>query len=82
MIMLDATKSVTQREKLESELEAVGIRLNTQRPNVYFKVRLIMELSMDCHHTSRSDSLLTNQERPYLNRLKLEAASVSTPPAS
>lgn len=39
MIMLDATKSVTQKELLEAELEAVGIRLNTQRPNVYFKVR-------------------------------------------
>ena len=38
MIMLDATKSATQRELLEAELEAVGIRLNTQRPNVYFKV--------------------------------------------
>lgn len=39
MIMLDATKSATQKELLEAELEAVGIRLNTQRPNVYFKVR-------------------------------------------
>ncbi|KAF9086031.1 Developmentally-regulated GTP-binding protein 2 [Mortierella sp. GBA35] len=39
MIMLDATKSATQRELLEAELEAVGIRLNTQRPNVYFKIK-------------------------------------------
>jgi len=38
MIMLDATKSAQQRELLEAELEAVGIRLNTKRPNVYFKV--------------------------------------------
>jgi ribosome-interacting GTPase 1 len=38
MVMLDATKSETQRRLLEIELEAVGIRLNTQRPNVYFKV--------------------------------------------
>lgn len=38
MIMLDATKSITQRRLLEAELEAVGIRLNTQKPNVYFKV--------------------------------------------
>ncbi|KAF9366405.1 Developmentally-regulated GTP-binding protein 2 [Mortierella sp. NVP85] len=39
MIMLDATKSETQRRLLEIELEAVGIRLNTQKPNVYFKVK-------------------------------------------
>ncbi|KAG0268583.1 Developmentally-regulated GTP-binding protein 2 [Actinomortierella ambigua] len=39
MIMLDATKAQNQRELLEAELEAVGIRLNTQRPNVYFKVK-------------------------------------------
>lgn len=39
MIMLDATKSETQKELLETELEAVGIRLNTQKPNVYFKVK-------------------------------------------
>ncbi|KAF9198538.1 Developmentally-regulated GTP-binding protein 2 [Haplosporangium sp. Z 27] len=39
MIMLDATKSVTQRELLEAELEAVGIRLNTRKPNVYFKIK-------------------------------------------
>ncbi|KAF9583688.1 Developmentally-regulated GTP-binding protein 2 [Lunasporangiospora selenospora] len=39
MIMLDATKSDSQRELLEAELEAVGIRLNCEKPNVYFKVK-------------------------------------------
>lgn len=31
--MLDATKSVEQRRLLEVELDAVGIRLNKQKPD-------------------------------------------------
>ena len=38
VMMLDATKSSQQRILLERELEAVGIRLNRGKPNVYFKV--------------------------------------------
>lgn len=38
IIMLDATKSEVQRQLLEKELESVGIRLNKQKPNIYFKV--------------------------------------------
>lgn len=38
VMMLDATKSGQQRILLERELEAVGIRLNRGKPNVYFKV--------------------------------------------
>ncbi|CAB4378813.1 unnamed protein product [Rhizophagus irregularis] len=39
VMMLDATKSGQQRTLLERELEAVGIRLNRGKPNVYFKVK-------------------------------------------
>lgn len=39
IIMLDATKAEIHRQLLEAELEAVGIRLNKQKPNIYFKVR-------------------------------------------
>lgn len=39
LMMLDATKSSRQRELLEMELEAVGIRVNTHIPNIYFKVK-------------------------------------------
>ncbi|KAI9225713.1 MAG: P-loop containing nucleoside triphosphate hydrolase protein [Piptocephalis tieghemiana] len=39
LMMLDATKSKKQRELLETELEAIGIRLNQAKPNVYFKVK-------------------------------------------
>ncbi|KAL8581066.1 Developmentally-regulated GTP-binding protein 2 [Nucella lapillus] len=37
IIMLDAMKSEDHRQKLEAELEAVGIRLNRRKPNIYFK---------------------------------------------
>ncbi len=37
LVMLDATKSEEQRRLLEIELDAVGIRLNKQRPDVIFK---------------------------------------------
>ncbi|KAJ1857749.1 Ribosome-interacting GTPase 2 [Coemansia sp. RSA 2131] len=39
LMMLDATKSHMQRPLLEKELEAVGIRLNKKKPNIYFKVK-------------------------------------------
>ncbi|KAG8906823.1 Developmentally-regulated GTP-binding protein 2 [Tulasnella sp. 403] len=37
VMMLDATKSLQQRRLLEIELDAVGIRLNKQKPDVVFK---------------------------------------------
>jgi small GTP-binding protein len=40
MMMLDATKGEKQKEILEEELESVGIRLNRQKPEIYFKVLL------------------------------------------
>ncbi|KAI8622429.1 P-loop containing nucleoside triphosphate hydrolase protein [Chytriomyces sp. MP71] len=39
LMMLDATKGPRQRELLEIELEAVGIRINTSKPDIYFKVK-------------------------------------------
>lgn len=38
LMMLDATKQDVQRQLLEKELESVGIRLNKNKPNIYFKV--------------------------------------------
>ncbi|SCU85929.1 LADA_0D10902g1_1 [Lachancea dasiensis] len=37
LMVLDATKGAHQRESLEKELEAVGIRLNKEKPNIYYK---------------------------------------------
>jgi len=39
LMMLDATKGDIQKRLLEEELEAVGIRLNKQKPKIYFKTR-------------------------------------------
>lgn len=39
LIMLDATKSGEQRRLLEHELDAVGIRLNRNKPDIVFKRR-------------------------------------------
>ncbi|KAJ1912189.1 Ribosome-interacting GTPase 2 [Tieghemiomyces parasiticus] len=39
LMMLDATKSRKQRTLLEAELEAVGLRINTRKPNIYFKIK-------------------------------------------
>ena len=38
-MMLDATKPNVHRDLLTAELETVGIRLNKQRPNIYFKIK-------------------------------------------
>ena len=45
LMMLDAGKGEVQRRLLEKELESVGIRLNKQPPNIYFKVA-----EMTCLH--------------------------------
>lgn len=45
LMMLDATKKDVHRDLLERELESVGIRLNKQKPNIYFKVFLNLLLS-------------------------------------
>ena len=47
LMMLDATKGTRQRELLEKELEAVGIRVNREKPNIYFKVRSFLVLILD-----------------------------------
>lgn len=37
IMMLDATKRTEQRKLLEIELDAVGIRLNSHKPDIVFK---------------------------------------------
>jgi ribosome-interacting GTPase 1 len=39
LMMLDAIKGEIQKELLEKELEAVGIRLNKRPPDIYFKIK-------------------------------------------
>ncbi|CAH8610068.1 unnamed protein product [Heterobilharzia americana] len=46
IMMLDATKPDVHRTLLENELEAVGIRLNKRKPNIYFKPKKTGGLKM------------------------------------
>ncbi|KAJ7798609.1 P-loop containing nucleoside triphosphate hydrolase protein, partial [Mycena leptocephala] len=48
LIMLDATKSEEQRRLLEIELDAVGIRLNKQKPDIVFKRRTTGGITFNC----------------------------------
>ncbi|OZJ02672.1 Developmentally-regulated GTP-binding protein 2, partial [Bifiguratus adelaidae] len=67
LMMLDATKSHLQRPALEKELEAVGIRLNKQRPNVYFKVKKGGGLTFNatCKLTSLNEKMVYNILHDY-----------------
>ncbi|ODM94275.1 Developmentally-regulated GTP-binding protein 2 [Orchesella cincta] len=60
LMMLDATKGDVQRLLLEAELEAVGIRLNKQKPNIYFKVKKAGGLSFNstCPLTRMDEKLV------------------------
>ncbi|KAK5640805.1 hypothetical protein RI129_009352 [Pyrocoelia pectoralis] len=59
-MMLDATKQDIQRQLLEKELESVGIRLNKQKPNIYFKVKKGGGLSFNstCNLTKIDEKLV------------------------
>ncbi|EKM83604.1 hypothetical protein AGABI1DRAFT_50892 [Agaricus bisporus var. burnettii JB137-S8] len=48
IVMLDATKSEEQRRLLEIELDAVGIRLNKQKPDIVFKRRTTGGITFNC----------------------------------
>ncbi|EDO47586.1 predicted protein [Nematostella vectensis] len=39
LMMLDASKGEIQKKLLEKELESCGIRLNTKKPEIYFKIK-------------------------------------------
>ena len=59
-MMLDATKSEHQRRLLETELEAVGIRLNKKPPNIYFKKKKAGGLTVNamCRMTKCTEKLV------------------------
>ena len=62
IMMLDATKSTEQRKLLEIELDAVGIRLNKQKPDVVFKKKTtggVGTLSRLCDYTRSTDLAIT-----------------------
>ncbi|CDO96097.1 unnamed protein product [Kluyveromyces dobzhanskii CBS 2104] len=55
LMVLDATKGAHQRESLEKELEAVGIRLNKEKPNIYFKKKETGGIKINFASPSRSN---------------------------
>ncbi|EUB56054.1 Developmentally-regulated GTP-binding protein 2 [Echinococcus granulosus] len=60
LMMVDATKPLIQRELLERELESVGIRLNQQKPNVYFKQKKTggMQINSMCPLTHINEKMV------------------------
>ncbi|PGH13955.1 hypothetical protein AJ79_03370 [Helicocarpus griseus UAMH5409] len=67
MMVLDATKRAEQRALLEAELEAVGIRLNRDPPNIYLKVKKAggMKITFQTPPKNLDEKMLYNILRDY-----------------
>jgi uncharacterized protein len=66
-MVLDATKRATQRSLLTTELEAVGIRLNTHPPNIYLKPKKAggMKITFSSPPRHLDEKMLYNILRDY-----------------
>lgn len=88
LMVLDATKRAEQRAILESELEAVGIRLNREPPNIYLKPKKAggMKITFQATPKNLDEKMLHNILRDYkmLNCevLVRDENGVSSPPLS
>jgi len=67
LMVLDATKRAEQRALLEAELEAVGIRLNRDPPNIYLKVKKAggMKINFQSPPKYLDEKMLYNILRDY-----------------
>ncbi|KAI9791957.1 MAG: Ribosome-interacting GTPase 2 [Peltula sp. TS41687] len=67
LMVLDATKKVEQRTLLEAELEAVGIRLNQDPPNIYLKQKKAggMKITFQNPPKNLDEKMLYNILRDY-----------------
>ncbi len=67
LMILDATKRAEQRALLEAELEAVGIRLNQDPPNIYLKLKKAggMKITFSSPPKSLDEKMLYNILRDY-----------------
>ena len=72
--MLDASKGPKQRELLEKELEAVGIRINREKPNIYFKVKKGggMSFNSTCKLTHLSERLVCQVYKNNLDFTRIQ----------
>ncbi|KAJ9302747.1 hypothetical protein DTO271G3_121 [Paecilomyces variotii] len=67
MMVLDATKRAEQRALLEAELEAVGIRLNREPPNIYLKPKKAggMKITFQAPPKNLDEKMISNILRDY-----------------
>ncbi|KAL1957664.1 hypothetical protein VTO42DRAFT_5641 [Malbranchea cinnamomea] len=67
LMVLDATKQAEQRALLERELEAVGIRLNREPPNIYLKVKKAggMKITFQSPPKNLNEKMIYNILRDY-----------------
>ncbi|KAF2418671.1 GTP-binding protein [Tothia fuscella] len=67
VMILDATKRAEQRALLEAELEAVGIRLNREAPNIYLKQKKAggMKITFQAPPRNLDEKMLYNILRDY-----------------
>ena len=67
LMILDATKRAEQRSLLEAELEAVGIRLNQEPPNIYLKQKKAggMKITFSAPPKYLDEKMLYNILRDY-----------------
>ncbi|KAL9640799.1 MAG: hypothetical protein Q9204_000573, partial [Flavoplaca sp. TL-2023a] len=67
LMILDATKKAEQRALIEAELEAVGIRLNRDPPNIYLKAKKAggMKITFQSPPKNLDEKMLYNILRDY-----------------
>ncbi|KAJ5381255.1 Ribosome-interacting GTPase 2 [Penicillium cataractarum] len=67
LMVLDATKRAEQRALLEAELDAVGIRLNKEPPNIYLKVKKAggMKITFQTPPKNLDEKIIYNVLRDY-----------------
>ncbi|KOS21339.1 Ribosome-interacting GTPase 2 [Escovopsis weberi] len=67
LMVLDATKRAEQRALLEAELEAVGIRLNREAPNIYLKAKKAggMKITFQSPPKNLDEKMIYNILRDY-----------------
>ncbi|KAL9040765.1 MAG: hypothetical protein Q9180_001713 [Flavoplaca navasiana] len=67
LMVLDATKKAEQRALIEAELEAVGIRLNREPPNIYLKAKKAggMKITFQSPPKNLDEKMLYNILRDY-----------------
>jgi len=74
IMVLDATKKDIHKDLLERELEAVGIRLNIRKPDIYFKEKKTggVSFTATCNLTNMDEKMV----RTILHEYKIHNAEV------